>query len=75
MYQVSISASVCDSNFVRETYLIINAILANLERADPWTSCQKSLDLSQNPWTPTHPHFKYIHVYESSSSPDSKILA
>ena len=41
-----------------EQYFVCNGIeddkniLANLERSNPWTICQKSLDLSQNPWTP-----------------------
>ena len=46
----------CDSErreelnvWVTEVSELEHGILANLERADPWTSCPKSMDFSRNP--------------------------
>ena len=47
-------------------------ILANIERADPWTGRQKSLDFSRNPWTHTPPNLN-MHVYNKSRGVTSKI--
>ena len=36
-------------------YILANLGQPRVERSNPWTSCQKTLDLSQNPWTTPPP--------------------
>ena len=43
-------------------------ILANLERSDPRTGWQKSLDFSHNPWTPPPPKLNMHACLQKVSS-------